>query len=106
MTPGSQEWSKYPFLIKSNRLGTKLSRSTAGPSVTILSSGISHQYKQKGVSSATQKRGCRYGLIEAFILNSRPHLTRKIKALKNSRRTNSSASQHSCILEYLSTWLS
>src|SRR5271165_5123471 len=66
MTTGSQEWSKYPFLIKSNRPGTKRGRSTAGRPTTVLSSGISDHYKTKGCFFCDSKERCRYDLIEIY----------------------------------------
>src|SRR5271165_5317388 len=66
MTTGSQEWSKYPFLIKSNRPGTKRGRSTAGRPTATLSLGISDHYKPKGRFFCDSKERCRYDLIEAF----------------------------------------
>src|SRR5271165_3682181 len=71
MTVGSQEWQKYPFLIKSNRPGTKRGRSTAGRPTTILSLGISDHYKPKGRFFCDSKERCRYDLIEAFAGGSR-----------------------------------
>ena len=66
MTAGSQEWSKYPFLIKSNRPGTKRGRSTAGRPTTILSLGISDHYKPKGRFFCDSKERFRYDLIEVL----------------------------------------
>src|SRR5271165_3358008 len=66
MTAGSQEWSKYPFLIKSNRPGTKRGRSTAGRPTTILSLGIPDHYKPKGRFFCDSKERCRYDLIEVY----------------------------------------
>ena len=71
MTAGSQEWSKYPFLIKSNRPGTKRGRATAGRPTTILSLGISDHYKPKGRFFCDSKEGLRHDLIEGIRRGSR-----------------------------------
>src|SRR5271166_6040796 len=72
MTAGSQEWSKYPFLIKSNRPGTKCGRSTAGRPTTTLSLGIWDHYKPKGRFFCDSKEGLRHDLIEAYPAQVRP----------------------------------
>src|SRR5271166_2797083 len=88
MTAGSQEWSKYPFLIKSNRPGTKRGRSTAGRPTTILPLGISDHYKPKGRFFCDSKERCRYDLIEAFAAWQPPDRLRPAPILYRWERTS------------------
>src|SRR5271165_4992714 len=97
MTVGSQEWSKYPFLIKSNRPGTKRGRSTAGRPTTILSLGISDHYKPKGRFFCDSKERCQYDLIEAFAAWQPPDRLRPAPILYRWERIEGFAAR---VLEY------